>query len=152
MNYTMVMDAGRGYSGRLSRLKDVAVPIVIISACLLASASPESVRLFGFRLPPVCPFRTFTGFDCPGCGLTRALILAFHGQWRESYMMHLWGIPLAAFFAFRVFSELYLALRGRRVPPIFPPSLQRWKSHFIALSLLVPWVMKTVALLSLRFF
>ncbi|MEV5105705.1 DUF2752 domain-containing protein [Streptomyces massasporeus] len=29
---------------------------------------------------PVCPFRTATGFDCPGCGSLRALHELTHGH------------------------------------------------------------------------
>ncbi len=29
---------------------------------------------------PQCPFRALTGLDCPGCGMTRALHSALHGQ------------------------------------------------------------------------
>jgi hypothetical protein len=147
MTYAGLLEAGRRYSRPLSRWKDAAIPVAIISACVFASASPESVRLLGYRIPPLCPFKALTGFDCPGCGITRALIFAFHGQWRASYMMHIWGIPLALFFIYRAFSEIYLAATGRSIPPVFSPNLQHWKSHFIALSLAVPWVMKTTALL-----
>ena len=132
----------------VSRWREAVIPAAILSACFVASASPESVSVFGFRLPNICPFKAFTGFDCPGCGLTRALILAVHGHWLASYNMHIWGIPLLLFFIFRIFSAIF----GTNLPKLLPVPLQAWKSHFIALSLIVPWIMKTTALLLLNVF
>ncbi|QDP85053.1 DUF2752 domain-containing protein [Chryseobacterium sp. SNU WT5] len=32
-----------------------------------------------------CPFKFFTGYDCPGCGSQRALHATLHGQFREAF-------------------------------------------------------------------
>lgn len=32
-----------------------------------------------------CPFKYFTGYDCPGCGSQRALHAALHGHFREAF-------------------------------------------------------------------
>lgn len=45
---------------------------------------------------PLCVFRFWTGIPCPGCGMTRALVAAFQGQWRLSFSYHPLGIPLLA--------------------------------------------------------
>jgi Protein of unknown function (DUF2752) len=131
---------------QIPRWKDAVIPASILTACFIASASPNSVSLFGFRVPNACPFKAFTGLDCPGCGITRAMILAAHGRWLDSYYMHLWGIPLLMFFLWRIFS----AISGRHFPTLLPTALQPWKTRFIALSLIVPWIMKSVALLLLH--
>jgi Protein of unknown function (DUF2752) len=134
----------------LSRFNEAAIPAAILAVGLIATGSTESISLFGLRLPDFCPFKNFTGFDCPGCGLTRALILVLHGHWRASYMMHLWGIPLAAFFIWRLVAGLYFGFTGQRTPVFLPPHLRLWKSRLLGLSLLVPWIMKTTALLLIR--
>lgn len=32
-----------------------------------------------------CPFKFFTGLDCPGCGGQRALHAALHGEFRQAF-------------------------------------------------------------------
>lgn len=43
---------------------------------VLASISPEQIEAW----PIICPYRRFLGFECVGCGLTRATSLALHGR------------------------------------------------------------------------
>jgi hypothetical protein len=38
-----------------------------------------------------CPVRRIVGLPCPGCGMTRALLLLAHGEWRSALRLH----PLA---------------------------------------------------------
>ena len=45
---------------------------------------------------PACPFRTLTGFTCPGCGTTRALHQIVHGHFEAAFMLNpllLLGLP-----------------------------------------------------------
>jgi len=52
-----------------------------------------------------CTTRIFTGFPCPGCGMTRAMILLLTGHLEESMRMHpmapLWLILGIVFFVRR---------------------------------------------------
>ena len=69
--------------------------------------------------PTLCTFRNLTGFDCPGCGLTRSVAALLHGDVGGSLHAHplgavvfllglgLWGSALASW-----------AKRGRLVSPI----------------------------------
>lgn len=41
-----------------------------------------------------CPIRTYLGFPCPGCGLSRATLLLLQGKWEMSLKEH----ALAPFF------------------------------------------------------
>ena len=36
----------------------------------------------------VCPLANLWGLPCPGCGMTRSLVLLLTGRWRESWRMH----------------------------------------------------------------
>lgn len=40
-----------------------------------------------------CPFRALTGIDCPGCGMSRALVSLLHGDLAGSLAWHPMLIP-----------------------------------------------------------
>lgn len=45
------------------------------------------------QFPSLCLFKFWWGVSCPGCGMGRALLLAFQGQWTQSFHYHVLGIP-----------------------------------------------------------
>jgi len=47
---------------------------------------------------PPCPFHSFTGFDCPGCGSQRALHALLHGNIKQAAdhnLLLVAGLPFA---------------------------------------------------------
>ncbi|MCC6328179.1 MAG: DUF2752 domain-containing protein [Acidobacteria bacterium] len=66
-----------------------------------------------FNFFPVCPLYTYTGFACPGCGLTRGFHALFHGDILTALdlnaLIPLWVIV----FGFVVVSLFWVAVRGR---------------------------------------
>jgi hypothetical protein len=88
----------------------LVVPGVLLLAAHLLPV-PQNGALAG--LPAICPFRTFLGWPCPGCGLTRSLVLCAHGDWSQAFVFH----PLGAVFYVGLWGALALgvlpALRGR---------------------------------------
>ncbi len=45
-------------------------------------------------LPSLCVFHRVTGFDCPGCGMTRAFICLLRGDWQGAFAVHPFSLPL----------------------------------------------------------
>ncbi|WP_246052957.1 DUF2752 domain-containing protein [Leptospira semungkisensis] len=43
----------------------------------------------------VCWWKHLTGWDCPGCGLSRAVICFFRGDLSRSWEYHPYGIPVS---------------------------------------------------------
>ena len=41
-----------------------------------------------FIFSPKCPFKMLTGWDCPGCGIQRAIHALFHGHFIEAISYH----------------------------------------------------------------
>lgn len=139
----------------LKRLND-QLSIALISASILtagwiSSASLNSVSLFGIGVPALCPFRLLSSWDCPGCGLTRSLVLALHGDWSGSYTMHIWGIPLLLLLLFQIPYRIFRYLKPDNAVPRLPEAVQKWVSPAIFLSLLMPWAFKTIALAVVRY-
>lgn len=52
----------------------------------------------GFMLP--CLNKQIFGFDCPGCGLQRAVALLFKGEFLEAFIMYPAIYPLLLLFGF----------------------------------------------------
>ncbi|RZK19983.1 MAG: DUF2752 domain-containing protein [Pedobacter sp.] len=47
-----------------------------------------------------CPFKTYFGFDCPGCGLQRSLLALIRGNLVASFKFYPATIPLIAIIIF----------------------------------------------------
>ncbi len=63
-------------------LTGVALLASLALARGLASASPAAGRLAGPELPGVCRSRVLFGVNCPGCGMTRSVLLTLGGDLR----------------------------------------------------------------------
>jgi hypothetical protein len=48
-------------------------------------------------IPDTCSFKNLTGLPCPGCGLTRSIVAAMHGDFRASLMYHRLGLLTLAY-------------------------------------------------------
>lgn len=131
------------------RVLGLSTGIILFALC--GSTNHETVSFFGFVLPPLCAFRALLGLDCPGCGITRSLIYAFHGRFYDSYMMHIWGIPLAVILVAQIpyrLSRLFFAMPDWKLSPV----MNRWINFSIALSVLLPWIVKLSFLTPILFF
>ena len=96
----------------------VAAVSVVTAAGLLYFFNPSVWHIY-----PVCMFHQLTGWNCPGCGGTRAIYALLHGQlWlalRDNALAVLGLLALAG-------RSVWLAwhwLHGRRPGPILP---SRW--------------------------
>ena len=65
------------------------LPFLLVPAVLLLAAGR-------FAWNPHCPFLAFTGWHCPGCGGTRALLAALRGDILLSLSLNALALPLAA--------------------------------------------------------
>ena len=52
-----------------------------------------------------CPFKSFSGIDCPGCGIQRSLLLLFQGDLAMSFKLYPATIPILILF---IFSGIHL--------------------------------------------
>ena len=57
-----------------------------------------------------CPLLQTTGIPCPGCGLSRSMVLFLTGKWKESLALHLFG----PFFLFLIVSTGIIAVLPSR--------------------------------------
>ena len=90
-----------------------AAPPLLLLALLAPPPSGDGRSLFG--LPSLCPFRNLVGLPCPGCGITRSVVCAAHGHWREAVAFHPAGpLILALLVALTLDRFIRLARPGAR--------------------------------------
>ena len=91
-------------------LKDVKRYIWVMIAFLIYNAVVMTV------IGAFCPVEIMTGFPCPGCGMTRALLCVLTGQIAESarynICVYLW-IPIGLWFIWNRY------IKGRKAKGIF---------------------------------
>lgn len=62
----------------------------------------------------MCLILELTGIPCPGCGLTRSVLLILRGQWERAWEMHPFGYAWCAFFIL-FFLNRYVVRKGEKV-------------------------------------
>src|SRR4030095_3206655 len=75
---------------------------------------------------PACPFRTLTGFTCPGCGSTRGLHRLLHGDIvsaLEFYSLIVLSLP---FLLYALVRYTAAAVSGRRVQKHYVDAKYIW--------------------------
>ena len=86
--------------------------LAVVLASVLLGGDGEAVYLFGEPLPPICTIKRLTGFDCPGCGLTRSFVFMGHGAVLDAFRMHLLGPLMWVLVAAQVPYRLLRLIQG----------------------------------------
>ena len=76
--------------------------LTVVRAGLLAFGAALLGNLLGWwdaysligKLPWLCIFKRLSGWDCPGCGMTRSIAMLTKGEFLQSIHLHPFGIPL----------------------------------------------------------
>lgn len=90
----------------------IAVVLGLFATARLLQLGPQQTLFFGgFKLPPLCGFRTTFAADCPGCGLTRCFVLATRLRLAEAWAMHPIGVLLAGYLAATIPQRLWRLTR-----------------------------------------
>ncbi len=68
--------------------------VILAAAFVLSPAGTggRHLHFFSLQLPDTCSFLDLTGLPCPGCGLTRSVVSAVHGDLVGSWDFHRLGM------------------------------------------------------------
>jgi hypothetical protein len=83
---------------------------------------------------PICMFRFFTGFTCPGCGTTRALHQILHGHFLTAFTLNPLFIIAIPFMLFAFLRYTVTVLRGGVLRPNALPASYIYAIFFVVLS------------------
>ncbi|MEX2324111.1 MAG: DUF2752 domain-containing protein [Nitriliruptoraceae bacterium] len=100
-------------------IRPVAVAGVALVGCATL-ALVDQQRYAG--LSPGCPFRLVTGWDCPGCGATRAVAALTQGQVLHAVDHNALLVVLLPLLAWAWVGWLRVSLGQRETGAVLPPS------------------------------
>jgi hypothetical protein len=107
---------------------------VVFSGLSFVALGWDPLAIDGLGIP--CPFHAITGVVCPGCGMTRALLLVGQLQWSAALRMNPWVFLLLGF-------AVLLATRGGKAETEEATRRERWHERLAVPALglvLLHWV------------
>lgn len=89
-------------SGKLKWFRGIPVELIFwITAFVFMAVAHPAAANEGAHFT-LCPLANLGADWCPGCGLGRAIIHLFHGNLRESFEYHWFGIPAVLIIGYRI--------------------------------------------------
>lgn len=93
--------------------------------------------LFHYLFGAFCPSLLLTGFPCPGCGMTRAVLCLLRGEFQRSFLLN----PSAGLWTYWVFCFLFERyVRGRS------PKWLMWTAFAIAAWMILSYLYRMAVL------
>ena len=119
--------------------RELWVIIGLIAALAIARLLPLPQNGTIAGMPALCPFKNVTGLPCPGCGLTRSVVYAAHGQWQQAFTYHPFGLLF--------FAGLGLGLLAAVISLRYPLNIMNTRAASLArmalgIGLLVLWAVR----------
>jgi len=125
--------------------------ILVMSLLVLGASAALSVRgerevvvpIINRPLPGTCTFHRLTGWNCPGCGLTRSFVSLAHGQLHRAFHFHALGVVLFALVVWQIPYRLWkLRHVGRQHPARTFGILQKWAIVGLVVLLILHWLIR----------
>lgn len=109
----------------------VTAAALFVVLAQFAVLDAEQLHIAGLTLPDLCPARAW-GWECPGCGITRAAVLLARGAWGAAWETHPGSFVLLGVVLLESSAMLW-SLRARRTA--------RWVLAILLISLsLLHWI------------
>jgi hypothetical protein len=125
-------------------LRDRRLVIILLVAAI------AQLSLVSFQLPGwPCPFFHVLGIPCPGCGLTRATLLLFRGDWKQSIAFHAFApVFMMVLITTSASAVMPRKIRDRLIPIIEIMERRFGLSSFLLLALILYWLARLLILQS----
>lgn len=96
--------------------------------------------IFVFAPIPLCPMRVYLHVPCPGCGATRATLMALRGDLAASLQMHPLAIPAVLLVVPTLLAIARSILEGNPGKPL--PLVMRRAWTLLVAALFAIWVLR----------
>ena len=118
--------------------------IALLATAVFAMLTLTAMRIITWQ----CPLRSTLGMPCPGCGLTRAMVLFIQGHWQASISLHVFApIVLAIGILLATGSALPKRLQQKMVAHVTDFERRTGITALLILSALIYWILRTCHLI-----
>jgi hypothetical protein len=122
-------------SAKLKKLIKPTIAIVVGLSLVLIYYYIDPVGSAWAHFVPKCPIKSLTGFDCPSCGIQRALHALFNGNFKVAF----WVNPFLTFVLPYIVALIYTALSSDRFSQRIKPYVQHNLVTYTYLAIYVIW-------------
>jgi hypothetical protein len=101
---------------------------------------------FEQAIPGSCWFHTFTGLECPFCGLSRGFVSAAHFQFGQAWRYNWVAIPSLAFVVFYAAAGFGIVIgrRRKKTGPRWAARAVAYSRAFLGAVLLAGWLARII--------
>jgi len=121
---------------------------LLILAAVLTAAYLDPVFRFITRDPSgpfgICIFKNITGYDCPGCGLTRSFLCIARGDFTRSLHYHAFGVVLFVYLCLQIIIQSLYLILGPIKYISFTGRLLGRVGFILAIALYFNWGIKSI--------
>ena len=93
---------------------------------------------------PLCGVRLFLGLECPGCGMTHAMVALARGHLARSIAYHPLGVIIALWLVYQMGRALVTVVRTRPPRALLSDRIRMMLCEVFVAALLVQWIVKLV--------
>lgn len=137
-------------SYKASHLVIVLVCFGILLLAFLVSpvdSGSSHLKLGRFPIPSTCSFNDLTGYPCPGCGLSRSMVAAVHGDFRGSFRFHRLGLVTVFYLSLQLIFQLGMVVSSNPKPGFVRISkILNRGVIFLAVVFGLNWILTLIAL------
>ena len=122
----------------------LATSVLVLAALLSEKEGSVFIPFTDFPMPGVCTFKSMTGLDCPGCGLTRSFVHLVRANFARAWQFNPAGILV---FAVVVFQVPYRSIQLYRNWKSLPRKTWGKGAHllwFVVIGLFAQWISRLV--------
>jgi hypothetical protein len=98
----------------------------------------------GRELPVLCPLKAATGWDCPGCGLSRSFVAIAHGRIAEGFAQHRIGLAIFLLAIYQLAYRPWMMRRGAWDPPGPLLAVHRVATFAVIAALVANWIVNLI--------
>jgi hypothetical protein len=142
---TLTSNAPGGRHDLVYQVVVLAAALALIAVAMALDLRDGQVKLpiGNVSLPEMCWYKRLSGFNCPGCGMTRCVVCLFHGEflrgWHFNPGGYLFSVILVCQLPYRI-AQIWRISRG--LPAWRPMKSGSMLVSSLAVVLLVQWIIR----------